>query len=233
MKTIAVITGGGAGTRMNSLRPKQFIPIAGKMLIEHTLETFEHHNMIDGIIIVLPKNELDAFKLLQKENKLGKKVIAIIAGGTTRQDSVRLGLEAIGNADYAVIHDAARCLVTKEELTHTIQKCIDGWQGAICALPVRDTLKRVDGETILATEPREQLWGMQTPQVFEFAMIKKAYQKAKDEKFNATDDAQVAERAGAKICVVPGKSTNIKVTYVEDLALVEMILMARKDHIHL
>ncbi len=233
MKTSAVITGGGAGTRMNSLRPKQFIPIAGKMLIEHTLETFEHHNMIDGIIIVLPKNELDAFKLLQKENKLGKKVIAIIAGGTTRQDSVRLGLEAIGNADYAVIHDAARCLVTKEELTHTIQKCIDGWQGAICALPVRDTLKRVDGETILATEPREQLWGMQTPQVFEFAMIKKAYQKAKDEKFNATDDAQVAERAGAKICVVPGKSTNIKVTYVEDLALVEMILMARKDHIHL
>lgn len=218
---------------MNSLRPKQFIPIAGKMLIEHTLETFEHHNMIDGIIIVLPENELDAFKLLQKENKLGKKVTAIIAGGTTRQDSVRLGLEAIGNADYAVIHDAARCLVTKEELTHTIQKCIDGWQGAICALPVRDTLKRVDGETILATEPREQLWGMQTPQVFEFAMIKKAYQKAKDEKFNATDDAQVAERAGAKICVVPGKSTNIKVTYVEDLALVEMILMARKDHIHL
>lgn len=233
MRTIAVITGGGAGTRMNSLRPKQFIPIAGKMLIEHTLETFEHHNMIDGIIIVLPENELDAFKLLQKENKLGKKVTAIIAGGTTRQDSVRLGLEAIGNADYAVIHDAARCLVTKEELTHTIQKCIDGWQGAICALPVRDTLKRVDGETILATEPREQLWGMQTPQVFEFAMIKKAYQKAKDEKFNATDDAQVAERAGAKICVVPGKSTNIKVTYVEDLALVEMILMARKDHIHL
>lgn len=233
MKIIAVITGGGAGTRMNSLRPKQFIPIAGKMLIEHTLETFEHHNMIDGIIIVLPENELDAFKLLQKENKLGKKVTAIIAGGTTRQDSVRLGLEAIGNADYAVIHDAARCLVTKEELTHTIQKCIDGWQGAICALPVRDTLKRVDGETILATEPREQLWGMQTPQVFEFAMIKKAYQKAKDEKFNATDDAQVAERAGAKICVVTGKSTNIKVTYVEDLALVEMILMARKDHIHL
>lgn len=233
MKIIAVITGGGAGTRMNSLRPKQFIPIAGKMLIEHTLETFEHHNMIDGIVIVLPENELDAFKLLQKENKLGKKVITIIAGGTTRQDSVRLGLEAIGNADYAVIHDAARCLVTKEELTHTIQKCIDGWQGAICALPVRDTLKRVDGETILATEPREQLWGMQTPQVFEFALIKKAYQKAKDEKFNATDDAQVAERAGAKICVVPGKSTNIKVTYVEDLALVEMILMARKDHIHL
>ena len=149
-------------------------------------------------------------------------------GGSSRQFSVHAGILAIkGNPDFVVIHDAARCLITSSEITDTIQKCINGWQGAICALPIRDTVKKVDGEKILSTQSRDNLWGMQTPQVFQYELIKGAYNKAKQEHFEATDDAQIAEHAGASVCVVQGKTTNIKITDPEDLVIAEMVLHER------
>lgn len=229
MNTIAVITAGGTGTRIGGARPKQFLEIAGKMLMEYTIDTFDRHPMISGIVIVLPENEISFFESEKKKKNFGKKIISIVSGGKTRQDSVRCGILAIKEAPkFIAVHDAARCLITEEEITNTIQKCIDGWQGAICSLPIRDTIKKVDGEKIIDTQSRENLWGMQTPQVFQYDVIKEAYEKAHQEKFEATDDAQVAEKWGAKVCVVQGKTTNIKVTFPEDLQIAEMILKARK-----
>ena len=229
MKIVAVITAGGSGTRFGSACPKQFIEVLGKMLIEHTIEVFDQHLLISQIIVVLPESEISFFEQKRKEHHFGKKIQTIVVGGATRQDSVHAGILAVKNdPDFIVIHDAARCLVTEKEITNSIQKCMDGWEGAICALPIRDTLKKVDGEKIISTQSRESLWGMQTPQVFKFHLIKQAYDKADHENFVATDDAQIAEFSGAKICVVLGSTTNIKVTYPEDLELAEMILRERK-----
>ena len=228
METIAVITAGGTGTRFGAPRPKQFIPVLGKMVIEHTIEAFDHHPLITGIVVVLPESEISFFEKERKEKNFGKKIQAIVVGGASRQESVHAGILAVkSKPDFIAIHDAARCLITADEITHTIQKCMDGWQGAICALPIRDTVKKVDGEKILSTQSRENLWGMQTPQVFQYTVIKSAYEKAKQDRFEATDDAQVAEHAGAKVCVVQGKTTNIKITYPEDLVMAEMILHER------
>lgn len=228
MNTIAVITAGGTGVRFGATRPKQFIPVLGKMLIEHTIEAFDHHPMISGIVVVLPETEIAFFEATRKEHGFGKKIQTIVVGGSTRQYSVHAGLLAIKtNPDFVVVHDAARCLITSSEITDTIQKCVNGWDGAICALPIRDTVKKVDGEKILSTQSRENLWGMQTPQVFKYDLIKKAYDKAKADHFEATDDAQIAEHAGANVCVVQGKTTNIKITYPEDLVMAEMILHER------
>jgi len=225
MKTVAVITAGGTGVRFGATRPKQFIPVLGKMLIEHTIEAFDHHPMITGIIVVLPETEIKFFEEERKAKGFGKKIQALVVGGSSRQYSVHAGILAIKtNPDFVVIHDAARCLITEKEITDTIHKCENGWQGAICALPIRDTVKKVDGEKIISTQSRENLWGMQTPQVFQYELIKKAYDKAKQDHFEATDDAQIAEYLGANVCVVQGKTTNIKITYPEDLVMAEMIL---------
>jgi 2-C-methyl-D-erythritol 4-phosphate cytidylyltransferase len=225
----AIITGGGTGVRFGADRPKQFLNITGKMLIQHTIQAFNRHPLITDIIVVLPTSEIPTFQDHLDTGNFGSKIRSVVPGGASRQDSVRLGILAIHTkSDYVVIHDAARCLITESEITDTIQKCLEGWKGAICALPVRDTIKKTEGEKIISTQSREHLWGMQTPQVFEYELIKNAYEKAHLEKFIATDDAQIAEYVGAEICVVQGKSTNFKVTYPEDLQMAEMILRERK-----
>lgn len=229
MQVAAVITAGGSGTRFGTVRPKQFAELCGKMLIEHTLEAFDLHPWISEMIAVLPQTEIEFFQTQHRQLRGGKK-LTITAGGATRQESVRLGLNAIeSKPQYVAIHDAARCLITQNEITQTIQKCIDGWQGAICATPVHDTLKKVESEKILHTVSREHLWAMQTPQVFEFPLIQEAYEKAHREKCVATDDAQIAELMNARVCVVQGLPTNLKITYPDDLKIAQVILQNRNN----
>lgn len=229
MNTVVVITAGGTGTRFGATRPKQFLEVAGKMMIEHTIHAFDSHPLISQIVVVLPENEISFFAEERKKKNFGKKIGSVVSGGSTRQESVRNGILAVQNSPkYLAVHDAARCLITEKEITDTIEACEKGWQGAICGLPIRDTIKKVDGERIVSTEPRENLCGMQTPQTFHYQFIKDAYEKAFREKFSATDDAQVAERLNARLCVVQGKTTNIKITYPEDLQIAEMILQHRK-----
>ncbi|MFH1263521.1 MAG: 2-C-methyl-D-erythritol 4-phosphate cytidylyltransferase [Pseudomonadota bacterium] len=226
MKATAIITAGGIGTRILSPVPKQFIPIAGLPLIIHTLRAFDQAQTIDHVIVVLPETESDRLNQHELKRYEIQKVTAVVFGGETRQVSVGNGLEAIRwGAKYVAIHDAARCLVTPELVDRTVAAC-NGWDGAIAALPVRDTIKLVEGETILKTEPREKLWAMQTPQVFRFPFILDAYRNAKATGLVATDDAAVAEKAGGKIRVIEGSSRNLKITFEEDLRLAETILKA-------
>jgi 2-C-methyl-D-erythritol 4-phosphate cytidylyltransferase len=224
MTATAVIAAGGSGKRFGLKTPKQFLPIHGIPMIFHTLRAFERASSIDRIIAVLPEEDLA--RLNEKElRKYGiTKIVCAVKGGDTRQASVGNGLEAVeGNPDFVAIHDAARCLVTPELIDRTVAAC-EAWDGAIASLPVRDTLKLVDGEHILRTEPREQLWGMQTPQVFRYTFIRDAYRKAATEGFAATDDAAVAEHAGGRVRVVKGATQNLKITYPEDLRIAERIL---------
>ncbi len=224
MTSVAVVTAGGTGSRLKSPVPKQFIPILEIPLIVHTLRAFERSPIIDHVILVLP--ERDRSKLGQNElvHFELRKVKTVVSGGPTRQASVANGLEAIQeNPSYVAIHDAARCLVTPLLIQRAVEAC-KGWDGAIVGLPVRDTLKRVDQKAILKTEPREDLWAMQTPQVFRFPFIRDAYRKAMKDGFVATDDAQVAEYIGGRMCVVEGSTANVKVTFEEDLHLAKLLL---------
>jgi 2-C-methyl-D-erythritol 4-phosphate cytidylyltransferase len=226
MTCTAIITAGGSGSRFKGATPKQFLPIHGLPMIVHTLRAFEKSETVDRTIVVLPKHELSRLSPPELKRFELQKVAAVVSGGETRQASVGFGLEAIqGSPSHVAIHDAARCLITAEVIDHTVRAC-EGWDGAIAALQVRDTIKRVAGERILQTEPRESLWAMQTPQVFRFPWIREAYRKAAESQFHATDDAQVAEQAGGRIRIVEGSSRNFKVTFEEDLILAATLMEA-------
>jgi 2-C-methyl-D-erythritol 4-phosphate cytidylyltransferase len=195
-------------------------------MIFHTLRAFERAETIDRVVVVLPKKWLGHVTPSELAHHGIRKVVNVVSGGKTRQASVGAGLAAIsGSPLFVAIHDAARCLVTPDLIDRTVEAC-KKWDGAIAALPVRDTLKKVKEEKILRTEPRETLWAMQTPQVFRFMLIREAYQKAAKRRFVATDDAAVAELVKAKIRVVEGSTRNFKVTYDEDLKLAEILLKA-------
>lgn len=224
MKATAVIAGGGSGNRFGSSTPKQFTMIAGAPLLIHTLRAFEKASAIEQVVVVLPQADLSFMEKSQLERYEISKVCSVVSGGQTRQASVTKGLEAIlWRTDYVAIHDAARCMVTPDLIDRTVSACVN-WDGVVLALPVRDTLKRVDGQKIIRTESRENLWGMQTPQVFRFPFILDAYRTANAKGLDATDDAAVAEAAGGMVRVVEGLTRNFKVTYREDLNLVERIL---------
>jgi 2-C-methyl-D-erythritol 4-phosphate cytidylyltransferase len=195
-------------------------------MIFHTLRAFDRAETIDRVVVVVPKSELHRLSPSELAHHGIRKVVNVVAGGKTRQDSVRLGLEAVSGTPLLVaIHDAARCLITPEIINRTVEAC-KRWDGAVAGLPVRDTLKRVKGEKILKTEPRDPLWGMQTPQVFRFSFIRDAYRKAAAKKFKATDDAAVAEFVHGKVRVVEGSTWNFKVTFEEDLKLADILLKA-------
>ncbi len=130
-------------------------------------------------------------------------------------------------AERVAIHDGARCLLNQDVLSRTIEACSEGWAGAIAALPVRDTLKRTHGDQIKDTIDRNNVWGMQTPQVFHYSFIQAAYEKAHKDGFRATDDAQIAEYVGGRVRVVEADSQNMKITFPADAALASAILEAR------
>ncbi|MEZ4820246.1 MAG: 2-C-methyl-D-erythritol 4-phosphate cytidylyltransferase [Bdellovibrionota bacterium] len=212
MKIAAVITAGGSGLRMQASVPKQFIPVHGTTILEKTIAIFQQAPMIDEIIVVLPEAHFEQISHAQ---------IKTAIGGSTRQASVYHGLQKCSaDIDVVVVHDGVRCMLSQADLANVIQACQPPFDGAVLAHPVRDTIKQVQGDTIVKTISRENVWAMQTPQVFFYAKLKQAYEKAQHENLQSTDDAQVMEYAGGKIKVVQGLATNIKVTYPEDLAMI-------------
>lgn len=229
MKTTAIVTAGGKGIRLKDQTPKQFLKLAGLPIIIHTLRAFENAQSIDEMIVVIPETEQDRFKSYNLESYEITKIKRTVAGGETRQASVGNGLELVDeDTDFVAIHDAARCLITPALIDRAVKACT-GWDGAIVALPVRDTLKQVSTKYIEKTVPRKDLWGMQTPQVFRFPFIRNAYRKAKRDGFEATDDAAIAEYLGAKMRVVEGSLQNLKITLPEDLKTAEVLLQANKE----
>lgn len=220
MSVAAIITAGGLGTRMQSNQPKQFMELDGKSILEHTISIFQASNIIQEIIVVVPC----AFM-----NKINLSEVKVVEGGLTRQESVYNGLCAIDtNPNIVVIHDGVRCLLQTNDLQNVIEACKKPFDGSVLAHPVRDTLKKVKNETIQETVDRVTLWAMQTPQVFFFDNIKKAYEKVRKDGVQTTDDAQVMEHAGGKVKIVQGPMTNIKVTYPEDLSWVESMMENQK-----
>ena len=223
---IAIIAAAGAGTRMASDRPKQFLLLAGMPVIFHTLKVFEQCDSIDEVIVVLPAEESAGF--LSLAAKFGvRKLARVVPGGATRADSVKRGLMAIrsATAEIVVVHDGVRPFVTVEEIDATIATAkADG--AAILVAPVTDTIKQVYKESIIKTLDRGTLRRALTPQCFQYELLREAYQNADVNDPSLTDESALVEQLGKRVSIVEGGARNIKITTAEDLAIAEAILAA-------
>ena len=202
---------------------KTFASILGKPLIFHTIAVFLDCPDIRRVVLVLPEPNIEkARALLEGVDNCEK--LTLCAGGERRQDSATRGLDALGPCSWVAVHDGARPCLSPDTLQSALADArLHG--SAVVAVPVTDTVKRADSDAFIsATVPREGLWAVQTPQVFPFSVLKRAYREVSE---NVTDDASMVERLGVKIKLTPGSPTNLKVTNPEDLELAEMILKSR------
>jgi len=226
MSTYALIPAAGMGKRMGAGMNKQYLLLDGKPILAHTLAVFENAPFIDGIYIVAPEQEIPFCRSEVVERFGFAKVRAVVAGGAERQHSVWNGLAAMQEAaddDVVLIHDGVRPFVTAAILEEAARAAVRS-DGAVVAVPVKDTVKVAAGGVIVETPPREGLWLAQTPQAFRYGVIRDAHLAARDEGFLGTDDASLLERRGAKLSIVPGDYRNIKITTPEDMLLAEAFL---------
>ena len=219
----AIIVGAGKSQRMSGT-DKIFAPLAGQPVLLRVLQPFIDCQNVDRIVVVLNSRNYDEGKDLITEQNWEKEV-AVCIGGRRRQDSVLAGLKLLGDCDYVVIQDGARPLVTIDLIEEGL-KSAEETGAAIAAVPATDTIKLVDKEMIARqTLPRDSLWLCQTPQVFLYNLLTKAYREATIE---VTDDAQIVELAGGKVKLYQGSYDNIKITTPVDLAIAEMLWKRRK-----
>ncbi len=222
-----IIAAGGRGARLGATVPKFELELEGRPLLAYTLEVFQDAPSIESVVLVVPPDRKEAWSVSRlRELGLSKPAVTV-AGGTTRRGSVGLGLLAVeGESGVAVVHDAARPLLTVELL----ERACDipaGADGVVTAVPVTDTVKEVDSSVVTATLDRERLVAVQTPQAFRLDVLRNAHAAAERDAFEGTDDASLVERIGGRIVVVEGSRENIKVTYGEDLERARVVLLER------
>ncbi|HEX3032421.1 MAG TPA: 2-C-methyl-D-erythritol 4-phosphate cytidylyltransferase [Bacillota bacterium] len=227
---LAIIPAAGQGKRMGNQVNKQFLCLAGLPILVHTLTAFEKHSEISGLVVVCREEEVEYCRTEIIEKYGLRKVFAVVAGGQERQQSVLNGLKAVaGQADYVLIHDGARPFVTADIINRSLAAAITT-RAAVAAVPVKDTIKEATaGGLVTGTPDRARLWQVQTPQAFDYQLIRRAYDLAEAEGFLGTDDASLVERMGEPVKLVLGSYENIKVTTQEDLWLGEAILARRTN----
>jgi len=217
-KVGAVIVAAGESQRMGGV-DKMWALLGGKPVLARVADTFQNCSLIDQIVIVLNEQNLKRGKQLVAEQGWSK-ITDVCPGGKRRQDSVVAGLSRLRNCHWVVIHDGARPLVT-EELIHQGLSQAKETGAAVAAVPVTDTIKVAgDDRIVRQTPPRQNLWAVQTPQVFLPDIITEAYQQAKGE---VTDDASLVEQSGYRVKLYMGSYDNIKITTPDDLALAEVL----------
>lgn len=227
MDYYAVIPAAGQGKRMKAGMNKQFIKLNGIPVIIHTLRVFEQDEACRGIILAVNENEVSIFQELIRDYQLNK-VLRIVVGGKERQHSVYNGLKVIQERDPIVlIHDGARPFI-KKRMIHELVRYAVQYDGAIVAVPVKDTIKAVRNNIVEKTVERSSLWAVQTPQAFRLSVILKAHEEAEKDQFLGTDDSSLVERLGKNVYMVMGDYENIKLTTPEDLIYGEAILANRK-----
>ncbi|KPL00177.1 MAG: hypothetical protein AMJ91_05155 [candidate division Zixibacteria bacterium SM23_73_3] len=236
MKVVGIIVAGGVGKRVfgdlaaegKGDLPKQFLTLGEKPVLTHTIDKFEKCELIDEIILVVPEDYMGYCSQTIVDKHSFKKVKKIVCGGKERQDSVYLGLKACSNnTDIVAIHDGVRPLIAPEKISDLIKSCYQK-KAVILAIPVKDTIKRVEGGSVITTLDREKLWLIQTPQVFQYKLILDAYEKANEDGFSGTDDSVLVERLGHEVAIIEGEYENIKITTAEDFAMAEAFLEKKK-----
>jgi 2-C-methyl-D-erythritol 4-phosphate cytidylyltransferase len=220
----AIIAAAGRGNRMASDRPKQFLLLAGTPIVVHTLKRFEECESIQEIIVVLPAEDSAGFLSMVGKFDL-RKLVKIVPGGSTRADSVKRGLMSIraATADIVAVHDGVRPFVSVEEIDRTVASA--GETGAaILVAPVVDTIKEVNGESVVRTLNRKQLRRALTPQCFRYDLLKRAFENIDVNDPSITDESFLVEKIGERVATVEGSPANIKITTKQDLLLAEAYL---------
>lgn len=230
---IGIILAGGIGSRMGIVdRPKQFIDVYGKPIIIHTLEAFDIHKDIDAIAVVCLPEWQEELKIWLRKYEINK-VKWLVDAGKTRQESTFNGLKAIrsevSDDDIVVIHDSARPLITNKIITDNIIKAKE-FKAVDTVIPSADTIiKSIDGNKITDVPVRKELYLGQTPQSFEYGLILKAHQRAKEESIlDSTDDCQLVLKSGTSVELVEGDKLNFKITTMEDLLLLKAVVKIGK-----
>jgi len=222
MQKSVIIVAGGSGTRMQQSLPKQFIEILEKPIVVHTIEAFLAYDQSISVVLVLPSAHFSTWRALA-ERFFPTTPIHLEAGGATRFQSVKSGLRVI-NEGLVAIHDAVRPLISPQVIAESFLSAEQKGSG-VAMVPLKDSIRRkVEGKTV--AEDRAAFFAVQTPQTFQVAQIKKAFEQAELETF--TDDASVYEHAGMLVSPVTGEYTNLKITTPEDLILAEAIMNQRK-----
>jgi 2-C-methyl-D-erythritol 4-phosphate cytidylyltransferase len=221
----AIIVAGGSSQRMGF--DKLLALLGDKPVLAHTIDAFEETSSVDEIILVARGERIAEIQALVRQNAF-KKVRNVVAGGTDRQDSVRAGLDRLGsNASYVAVHDAARPLVAPEQIERVFALAREHGAAAL-AEPMTDTLKRADkNHFVTASVPRENLYAMQTPQIFARDLLERAYAAVAASNLSITDEVSAVEHLGAKVMLVPNEEWNVKITYPRDLLLAQSVLSRR------
>jgi len=218
MSVCAIVPAGGSGTRMGGTVPKQFQSLNGKPILYHTIKTLQNCETISEIILVVPEKEYET----ANTDWLGKLEIVkkVVIGGEKRQDSVYNGFcEVSQDSEIVLVHDGVRPFLSQKMIVDSIDAARE-YGAAITAIPVHDTIKRVDTSGLVSqTIDREGLWRVQTPQAFRYSLLLDAFNKAKSENFYGTDEGALIEHLGEPVKIVEGLEQNIKITRPEDLEL--------------
>lgn len=215
-----VVPAAGIGQRMGAACPKQYLPLAGATVIEHSVQALLDHPRIERVVVALQANDERAARLPLLSNPR----VLRAQGGAERCDSVLSALSALQkfayDEDWVLVHDAARPCVSAADIVALVARTLESGQGAVLAQPVLDTLKQVDVEgRVTTTVDRQQFWRAQTPQMFRFAELRSALQRALAQGQVITDEASAMEWAGYPVQVVEGSASNIKITRPGDLEL--------------
>jgi 2-C-methyl-D-erythritol 4-phosphate cytidylyltransferase len=212
---VALIVAAGSGERLGASRPKAFVTLAGRPMVQWSVDALRAVPSVERIVVALPEGET------APEGTTG------VPGGSVRSASVRAALAVAGPGDPVIVHDAARPLVTPDAVERTLAALGDA-DGAIAAAPVADTIKETDADgTVRATLDRSRLWAVQTPQTFRRAALERALEVDDDTLAAATDDAWLVERTGGTVRVVSVSPDNLKVTTAADLRRAELALRDR------
>lgn len=228
-RRFALIAAAGTGMRFGGGVPKQYVPLAGLPLLRRSIDALNDAVVLEAVFVVLAPDD----KLYAERVGTVRGVEALYCGGSTRAESVKNGLAAIGRRaeaeDWVLVHDAVRPCVDVTTLNRLLHELEDEPVGGLLAVPLADALKRAEtgaGLRAMSTEARDGLWCAQTPQMFRFAILQHAFRNADTAKI--TDEAQAVEALGVRPRLVQGSPLNIKVTYPEDVALAEAILEQRR-----
>ena len=244
MSVVAIIAAAGSGTRLGSQGPKALVGLGGIPLIVHAVRSMEKSGVVERAVVSAPADTLDIFRRILADagyEEGGDFPVTVVAGGATRQASVSRALDASGQSDYVLIHDAARPLTPPEVIASVVDALQTGRRAVIPAIPVVDTIKEVcswgvigddgvvgeDFEEVVGTPQRSKLRAVQTPQGFETALLREVHaafaERAVSEESAASDDATLVEQTGEKVAVVEGSERSLKITHPLDLTVCEFL----------
>ena len=224
-RVCTLIPAAGKGSRMAHSVKKPYLKLAEQPILAHTIQRFEQNTAVDAIFIIVDEADFNECRKTVLEPYSFTKVQELVAGGETRQMSVYNGIRALStDVDFVIVHDGVRPFVTDE----TIFACLtaaDACGAAAAAMPVKDTIKVADANGFIVETPaREQLWAVQTPQVFRKSLLEEAHRTAQKRQLAGTDDAALVEQLGFPVKLVKGSYANLKITTPVDLQVAETLL---------